>query len=178
MNLLGRAEGAERAWMLVTAGLIATMVAVITLTAAVLAIAPPNHVQAIDAARLHLEGEFVQANLGTELRPDGSAVLRMVAAQYRFAPDCWLVPAGVPVTLRATSPDVLHGLIVAGTNVNVEIVPGYVSEVRTTFDQPGDYYVPCHEFCGLGHQAMWARLRVVPRVAWPSGSRVDCEAKP
>ena len=178
MNLLARAEVGERTWMIVTFGIVGFMMAVITLTAVVLSLSPPNHVQTVDAARLHLEGEFVQANLGTELKRDGSAVLRFVAVQYRFVPDCWLVPQGVPVTIRATAPDVLHGIIIAGTNVNTEIVPGYVSEVRATFDQPGEYYVPCHEFCGLGHQAMRAMLRVVPRADWPDQSRVDCEHKP
>jgi cytochrome c oxidase subunit 2 len=42
------------------------------------------------------------------------------------------------------------------------VVPGFVSEVRTRFAKTGDYVMPCHEFCGLGHQAMWARVRVVP----------------
>ena len=22
--------------------------------------------------------------------------------------------------------------------------------------------MPCHEYCGIGHEAMWARVRVVP----------------
>lgn len=178
MTLLARAEGGERTWMIVTLAIAGFMMAVITLTAALLSLSPPNHVQVVDAARLHLDGEFVQSNLGTELKRDGSAVLRFVAVQYRFVPDCWLVPQGVAVTIRATAPDVLHGIIIAGTNVNAEIVPGYVSQVRATFDKLGDYYVPCHEFCGLGHQAMSAVLRVVPRSAWPADDRVDCGRKP
>jgi len=24
--------------------------------------------------------------------------------------------------------------------------------------------MPCHEFCGVGHAAMWAKVRVIPRV--------------
>jgi cytochrome c oxidase subunit 2 len=43
------------------------------------------------------------------------------------------------------------------------VVPGFVAEVRTRFAKPGDYTMPCHEFCGVGHQGMWARVTVVPK---------------
>jgi len=43
------------------------------------------------------------------------------------------------------------------------VVPGFVAEVRTSFAQPGEYEMPCHEFCGLGHHAMWTRVSVVPK---------------
>jgi cytochrome c oxidase subunit 2 len=42
-------------------------------------------------------------------------------------------------------------------------VPGFVAEVRTSFAKPGDYVMPCHEFCGLGHHAMWTQVRVLPK---------------
>jgi cytochrome c oxidase subunit 2 len=38
-----------------------------------------------------------------------------------------------------------------------------VAEVRTSFAQPGEYEMPCNEFCGLGHHAMWTRVSVVPK---------------
>ncbi len=40
--------------------------------------------------------------------------------------------------------------------------------------------MPCHEFCGLGHQAMWARVNVVPKERFsgmPYGERKLCEAR-
>jgi cytochrome c oxidase subunit 2 len=38
-----------------------------------------------------------------------------------------------------------------------------VSEVRTRFDKAGDHVMPCHEYCSVGHEAMWARVKVVER---------------
>ena len=85
--------------------------------------------------------------------------------------------ANRPVTIRAASPDVIHGFIVAGTNVNTMVVPGYISEVRTEFREPGEHLMPCHEFCGLGHSEMWSMVRVVPPDELkPDGNgRVSCE---
>jgi len=71
------------------------------------------------------------------------------------------------VTLRAVSADVVHGFIVQGTNVNTMVVPGYIATLKTRFTQPGDYRMPCHEFCGVGHQGMWAQVRVVARDQFP-----------
>jgi cytochrome c oxidase subunit 2 len=73
------------------------------------------------------------------------------------------VPEGVPVTFRATSSDVVHGFQIIGTNVNSMVVPGYVSTFVTTLNGAGERTMPCHEFCGVGHAAMWARVRVLPR---------------
>ena len=55
---------------------------------------------------------------------------------------------------RITSPDVLHGFQIVGTNVNLTVAPGYVSEATTTFREPGEYLVVCNEHCGLGHHNM------------------------
>ena len=74
-----------------------------------------------------------------------------------------VVPTGTPVTFRVTSPDVVHGFLIAGTNVNSMVVPGYVAEVRTRFDAPGEHFMPCHEYCSVGHEGMWARVRVLDR---------------
>ena len=53
---------------------------------------PPSNVETIDASRLHLSGEFMEANLGTEMQPDGSAIVRVIAQQYSFVPPCIVVP--------------------------------------------------------------------------------------
>jgi Cytochrome C oxidase subunit II, periplasmic domain len=79
-----------------------------------------------------------------------------------FVPRCIAVPHGRRVTLRFASPDVIHGLLVTGTNVNTMVVPGFVSQVFTEFTRTGDLLMPCHEYCGLGHSEMWATVQVVP----------------
>jgi len=41
------------------------------------------------------------------------------------------------------------------------IVPGYISEVNTTFRIKGKHPMFCNEYCGLGHDYMWSQLNVV-----------------
>jgi len=132
---------------------------------------PPSNVERIDPDRIHLSAEFNEANLGTELRTGGTAIVRVVARQYNFDPACLIVPVGTLVTFRMTAPDVIHGAMIPTTNFNTMIVPGYVAMVTTRFDQPGVYRIPCHEFCGLGHQGMWGDIRVVEPRDWPLDSR-------
>ena len=148
-------------------GLLVLLVAIVVFTSAHWGLHPPSRVETIDSTSLHVGGEFSEANLGTMIAPDGSAVVRIVAQQYAFVPDCLVVPAGVPVTMRLASADAVHGFLVQDTNVNAMVVPGYVTTVRTMFKDSREHLMPCHEFCGVGHQAMWAHLRVVEREKFP-----------
>jgi len=113
---------------------------------------------------------------GTTVASDGSVTVRAIATQFMFAPQCIAVPANRKVTLRFASPDVIHGLLVSGTNVNTMVIPGYVAQVHTTFTKTGDLLMPCHEFCGLGHSQMMATVRVVPPAAFHPGpgGRIAC----
>ncbi len=106
-----------------------------------------------------------------------------VARMWRFEPEEVTVPAGSTVDIYLSTPDVTHGLILLGTDLNLMAVPGVVNYARVKFDQPHDYQVLCHEYCGLGHDRMAARFRVVdpatyhpPKAAPPSpiadGSRL------
>ena len=70
-------------------------------------------------------------------KPDGSVTVRAIGQQYSFTPQCIVVPADTPITFRATSADVVHGLLIEGTNINTMLVPGYVSELPTRFRQAG-----------------------------------------
>ena len=77
------------------------------------------------------------------------------------------------VTLRFATPDVIHGILVTGTNVNTMIVPGYVAQVHTRFTKTGDLLMPCDEYCGLGHTQMIATVKVVP----PEQFRPDAQGR-
>ena len=89
--------------------------------------------------------------------------MRAIGQQYSFVPDCLLVPTDTPITFRATSPDVVHGFIIIGTNINTMLVPGYISNIRARFSKPGEHLMPCQEFCGVGHEGMWAQVKVIDR---------------
>lgn len=158
-------DTAERGWAYAVGAVVAVVFAVIIYSGLHWAAQPPSNIETIDASQLHLAGEFVEANLGTETRPqpDGSLIVRVIAQQYSFVPSCIVVPVDTPITFRVTSPDVIHGFLISGTNVNSMVVPGFVSEVRAQFDQPGEHLMPCHEYCSVGHAGMWAEVKVLKR---------------
>jgi cytochrome c oxidase subunit 2 len=124
---------------------------------------PAGDVEVIQPRTPHLLGEFAASNLGTAIEADGSATVRLIAGQYDFVPHCVQVPADTIVKFRVTSTDAAHGFLLPDTDVNTMVVPGFVAEVRTSFATEGKYVMPCHEFCGLGHQAMWSYVKVVPK---------------
>jgi cytochrome c oxidase subunit 2 len=163
----------ENHWILVMLAMLAVMMAVIVVTGVTHALNPPSNVETIDPTTLHLGGEFAESNLGTAVEPDGSVTVRLIAEQYAFVPDCALVPADTPVRFRLTSTDVIHGFLLPATNVNTMVVPGFISEVRTSFTQPGVYNMPCHEFCGNGHHGMWARVSVLVKEQFPPVTGVE-----
>jgi len=136
--------------------------------------------QGPDPATLHLHGEFVESNLGAAEAPAGSLTVRMIAQQFNFVPQCIVVPAGVPVKFRITSADAVHKLSFLGTEYGLKAVPGAVTEATFTFAKPGEFKIPCHEFCGAGHYAMRGHLEVVPRDQFASlrpGERRTCEQR-
>jgi cytochrome c oxidase subunit 2 len=167
----------ENRWLVIMLGGLGVMMAVMVATGASNALHPPSNVETIDPLTLHLGGEFAESNLGTAVEPDDSVTVRLIAEQYAFVPDCARVPVDTPVKFRLTSPDVTHGFLLPATNVNTMIIPGFVAEVRTTFTRPGVYEMPCHEFCGYGHQGMWAHVEVVPKEQFPqlaADERTSC----
>src|SRR4051794_10157488 len=87
--------------------------------------------------------------------------LHYVARMWRFEPEDVMVPVGSTVDIYASTPDVTHGLILLGTDLNMMVVPGVVNYARVRFDKPGVHQVICHEFCGTGHDRMTTNLRVV-----------------
>ena len=72
------------------------------------------------------------------------------------------MPQGAEVTIYVTSQDVQHGFKITDTNVNMQVVPGQVSKLTYTFDRIGEFPYICHEYCGIGHAAMFGRVKVVP----------------
>jgi cytochrome c oxidase subunit II len=151
----------ERRWATLSVLIIAVFVVVAAFAGIHQAAMPQARVETISPTRLHLGGEFVETNLGSAIEPDGSVTVRAVGQQYSFTPQCMIVPADTPITFRAASPDVIHGFLIEGTNVNAMLVPGYVSVIAARFDEPGEHLMPCHEFCGVGHEGMWAKVKVI-----------------
>ncbi len=82
--------------------------------------------------------------------------------------------------LRITSADAVHALAINGTDYNVKVLPGTISEAQLQFSAPGEYKTMCREFCGAGHYAMRSEVKVVPREQFPvlqPGERGNCAAQ-
>lgn len=97
----------------------------------------------------------------------------VTAQQFFFRPGTSQpirVPADSTVTFHITSSDVVHGLELAGTNVNVMAVPGQITQATVRFEEPAEYDIVCHEYCGAGHHTMTGRLVVVPPSEFEGGS--------
>jgi cytochrome c oxidase subunit 2 len=156
----------ERRWATLSVAIVALLVGMAAFIGIHQATMPQGHVETADPKTLHLSGEFVESNLGSEVQSDGSVMVRAIGQQYSFTPQCIVVPGNTPVTFRATSADVVHGLLIEGTNINIMLVPGYVSVLQTSFKGTGDHVVPCQEFCGIGHQGMWGKIKVVDKAAF------------
>ncbi|MFB6141723.1 MAG: cytochrome c oxidase subunit II [Halorientalis sp.] len=96
----------------------------------------------------------------------GNYTVHVVAQQFLFRPgtsEPIRVPAGSRVTFYVTSADVVHGFELVGTNVNSMVIPGQVSQFTVRFEEPGEYGIVCHEYCGAGHHTMAGTVRVLPR---------------
>lgn len=174
------AEAAERRWTLIVGAIIFVIVSSMVLTGLRWAAMPPSRVETVDVSSLHLQGEFVENNLGTSLDSNGKVTVRLIAQQYSFVPQCIVVPAEMPVTFRGTATDAIHGFVVGTTNANTMLVPGFVATFTTTFKKQGEHLMPCHEYCGTGHEAMWSRVKVIPPDEFlskaRSGERLHCVA--
>lgn len=157
------AERIEHRWAAVMVAIMVLLVAIATFSALYHAAVPQARVETVDPRTLHLGGEFIESNLGSALEPDGSVTVRAIGQEYSFTPACLLVPADTAINLRMTSADVVHGFLIDGTNVNLMLVPGYVSSLGARFDAPGERLMPCHEFCGVGHEGMWAHVKIIDK---------------
>ena len=157
------AARAEARWVVFVAIVIGLLLCMIAFTSLHWVLMPSKRIETVNPSTLHISGEFTEDNLGSALEPDGSVTVRMIGQQYSFAPQCIVVPDRTPIRFRGTSADTIHGFIIAGTNVNVMLEPGYVSSFEASFKQPGEHVMPCHEFCGVGHAGMWAHVKVIDK---------------
>ncbi len=172
----------ERRWAYLAFGIAGIMTLLAAIAGIHQAVMPQQQLETVDPRTLHIRGEFVEANLGSAVEADGSVTVRLIGQQYSFTPQCILVPAKTRITFRATSADVVHGFLIGRTNLNQMVVPGYVTDFQAKFDTPGELVMPCHEFCGVGHEGMWAKVKVIEPEAFQAlaqskaqdGGRLSC----
>jgi len=175
------AERVERRWATLSIAIVALLVVMAAFAGIHEAVMPQTRIETVDPRTLHIAGEFIESNLGSAVEADGSVTVRAVGQQYSFTPQCIVVPTDTAVTFRATSADVVHGFLIEHSTVNTMLVPGYVSTITARFSTPAEVYMPCHEFCGVGHEGMWARVKIVDKAEFKKLAadrrRVDCVAQ-
>ncbi len=107
---------------------------------------------------------------------DGEYAVAVRAIQFAFLPGTGEpieVPENSEVTFYVTSPDVIHGMDIVGTNVNTMVIPGQMTEITVEFgeyDEREEYGIICNEFCGAGHEDMAGEIHVLPEDEWEGDS--------
>ena len=93
---------------------------------------------------------------------DGRYYVNLIGMRFTWLPSNIILANSTEVKFRITSPDVIHGFQIAGTNVNVMVLPGYIAEItwKVPAYMPAEkYLIICNEYCGAGHQDMYTILR-------------------
>lgn len=91
---------------------------------------------------------------------DGTYEVVMIAQAWQWTPQEISLPAGAEVTFTVTSVDAIHGFLVPETQMNAMVIPGQITQVEHTFEEPGAYSIVCHEYCGIGHHTMGGRITI------------------
>jgi len=68
------------------------------------------------------------------------------------------VPVGQPIEILGTSRDVIHSFYVPAFRLKEDVVPGRITTLWFTAEQPGTYEILCAEYCGAGHSRMRGRV--------------------
>jgi cytochrome c oxidase subunit 2 len=148
----------ERWWLTFGVSMLAIFLALIGFAAFADGINPPTGMQQVDPTKVARTPPFDKP--GLRKLPDGSYEAYYIAEVFTFEPGMLNVPLGSKVTFYVTSADVVHGFFIPGTDINMMAVPGWVNEETHTFTKAGEYLLICHEYCGIEHQNMFAKIEV------------------
>jgi cytochrome c oxidase subunit 2 len=151
----------EKIWLTFGIAALVVFLTVIGVSAFYLGNQPPSCLATIDSEKVDQLKPFNNPGLHKVEGKDWDYELVYVAEIFSYTPAQVEVPLGAKVKVIATTKDVIHGFNVAGTNINMMLEPGYVSEYTTTFDKVGEYLIVCNEYCGDGHHLMSAMIEVV-----------------
>ncbi|MBR9988888.1 MAG: cytochrome c oxidase subunit II [Gemmatimonadetes bacterium] len=167
----------ENAFLAAGATVLLACGAVLIYTTVVIGIHLPGDHGRIDPAQVTTTPPFDAP--GVRQLADGRYEAVVIGRAWSFEPAEIRVPAGVEVVFTATTTDVIHGLNVEGTRLNMMLIPGQISQNSYTFKEPGEYLLICHEYCGLGHHMMAGRVIVEEGTAGvaATSARTDGEVR-
>lgn len=99
--------------------------------------------------------------------------IHYVARMWKFDPPEITLAPGSTADIYLSTPDVVHGTQIVGTNFNLMAVPGAVNYARVKFDKEGDYLVVCNEYCGTSHHNMAGVIHVTEKAPAPPAPPVQ-----
>ena len=151
----------ERIWLTFGISMLFIFLLTLGIGAFVMGMAPPHSGDhhSIDPTKVDEIAPF--NNPGLKKIGDNHYEAVMTAFTFGYGPSSIEIPVGATVDFIVTSKDVVHGFEIPGTNVNMMIVPGEVTEISYTFDKPGEFLILCNEYCGAYHEGMQARVKVI-----------------
>ncbi|MBO9606828.1 MAG: cytochrome c oxidase subunit II [Paenibacillaceae bacterium] len=155
----------EKIWLAFGVAMLAVFLLVIGVSAFALGAQPPSeHHHMIDPTKVNETAPFDQPGVRQVAKGEYEAVIVAWTFAYTAGTgedaNVIRVPAGSTVHFTVTSPDVVHGFEIPGTNVNFMVEPGQVSQASHKFTKKGEYLVLCNEYCGAAHELMMMKLIV------------------
>jgi len=154
-------DPAERGWMVASIILLVVFAVAVGIAGYALGVQVPAPERRVNPNLITEDGPFSEPGL-REVSP-GVYNAYILSQIWAFTPREIVVEEGAEVTFYVTSRDVQHGFKLQDTNVNFMIIPGQVSTLTVTFDEPGEYIFLCNEYCGTGHAAMFGVVTVEPK---------------
>ncbi len=148
----------EKAFLWVGAVMLVLFLGALSYASLAMGIHLPGKVAQLDPAEVRSQPPFDAPGLRQVGDNEYEAVV--LGQIWSFQPSELRIPRGAKVTFISTSADVIHGLHIERTRVNVMLIPGQISKVEYTFDEPGEYLMICHEYCGSGHHLMYGKVIV------------------
>ncbi|MBA3911254.1 MAG: hypothetical protein C0524_15615 [Rhodobacter sp.] len=118
---------------------------------------------------MNMDGMAMTSDGGaTHATPDDAGMdepveVLLLAERFYFDPPALRLDLDRPYRFRMLSADVTHGASIQfgeGARM-IRLGPGTETELQLTFTRPGNFLVYCTSYCGLGHDAMQARITVV-----------------
>jgi cytochrome c oxidase subunit II len=148
----------EKVWLLIGIGTLVMFLTIVGISAFAQGHHPPSDLTTLDPQKVDTTEPFNQP--GLKKIGDNEYELVIVSQAFAFMPNDIKIPEGAKVHIIVTSKDVVHGLEIVGTNVNMMVTPGHVNSLTHTFHKPGSYLIICNEYCGTGHQMMSTKIEV------------------
>jgi mono/diheme cytochrome c family protein len=117
---------------------------------------------------------LLMAIIASRLSQEGLELSARMPERGGWQPGHLAAEAGVPLELRLTSDDVVHGFAVGQQPwPAVEIIPGQVTEVSLLFDRPGTYTYYCTRWCGPNHWRMRGTIDVNGQASKEPGEETE-----